>query len=496
MTQRVSTNSVHGAVAWAIPVLLGFIVTPLLVSGLGIKGYGVYSLVVGIIQYSFNLQFGRLMTHYVARAHGGEEPARKLCSSTVLLAVLIALTGSLIIAILSSVIVDEVFRVSLELRAEAVTAVRLSSVVLMSMAVLYLSWSVLQGLGHFALFAKLSGVYSISISFSAILIALSGGTIAWIFISQILVTILFIGITIAILRHLNVGVYFFERPDRGSIEEVVRGSVPVIGYQVVGNAVVLIERGLVSARLGEAALSFYVVAMNLAINLHGLAASLSLSILPYASNRNRDWDSFRNTYEKATTYIIALMTGITTTVVIFGEQILRVWLGPEFGESATAVLIPGVIAFGLHAFSVVAFQVVDGTGRSRLNLLTTFASGVVFTAVAVGLIGTLGIAGPAFGRLASSGVWLVFMLLIDRGLRGSLGGRFFGGITVRLSVPVITCLIFGNLFQEYFHGSWASLLLGMLMTTICFGIVSTGVGVIRFRELRELLTNLLPYYRS
>ena len=116
---------------------------------------------------------------------------------------------------------------SQELQAEAVAAVRLSSVALMSMAILYLSWSVLQGLGHFSFFAKLSGGYSISISFSAILIALSGGTIAWILISQILVTILFVGITIAILRHLDSGVHFAARPDRGSIEEVVRGSVPV-----------------------------------------------------------------------------------------------------------------------------------------------------------------------------------------------------------------------------------------------------------------------------
>jgi len=52
---RISANSVHGAVAWAIPILLGFVVTPLLVISLGVKGYGIYSLVVGLIQYSFNL---------------------------------------------------------------------------------------------------------------------------------------------------------------------------------------------------------------------------------------------------------------------------------------------------------------------------------------------------------------------------------------------------------------------------------------------------------
>jgi len=494
--QSVSRNSVHSAIAWCVPVLLGFVATPLLVSALGVSGYGIYALVISLIQYSFNLQFGRLMTHYVARAKGGDTHSKRLCTSTMVLALLVSLLGAGAIAMSADLIVTELFRVSPAFQSEAIQSVRISALVLMSMAVLYLSWSVLQGLGSFAPFAAISGGYSVSISVAAILVAVLGGGINGILVAQFAVTVLFILLTLILLLNRGASGVFDSSVDRSNLAEAGRMALPVIGYQVIGNAVVLLERGMVSSKLGESALSFYVVAMNLAINLHGLAASLSLSILPFASSQTHDWESIRATYEKATTYTIALMTGLSTCVVMFAEQILEVWLGREFSGTATWVLIAGVMAFGLHSFSVVAFQVVDGTGRSRINLITTLVAGFIFAVVSISSIGLLGLEGPAIGRLASAIAWFVFMLAIDRSLRGSWGIGFFGGLFVRLAPAVIVSTTIALLVQEHFFGTWLSLLSGMLVSTLSFFFVALSTGVLRFGAIVEIVRRLLPAFKK
>jgi len=490
MTQgriRISANSIHGATAWVIPILLGFVVTPLLVASLGVKGYGIYSLVVGLIQYSFNLQFGRAMTNYVAKVRAGNDAFRKFCTSTLVLAILVAFVGSLTIALSADVLVSEYFRISPELQSETTEVVRIAAVVLMSMAVLYLSWSVLHGMEFFSTFSKLSGGYSVSVALGSVSVALAGGGLRSILALQLFITLGFLISTLVLLSKSGARRFFDTKPDLDSLKSVFRSAMPIIGYQVVGNAVVLIERGLVSARLGEAALSYYVVAMNLAINLNGLAASLSLAILPVASQKESDWEGFRATYEKATTYIIALMTGIMTTVVIFGEQFLQVWLGMEFAESAILVLIPGVLAFGLHSFSVIVFQVADGTGRSRLNLITTFLAGVVFVIVAFATIDGFGIESPAFARLASAMIWLMYMFVVDRIIRGSWGIGFFSRVFATLIPAIAMSSVVGIFVQQLWSGQWTSVIVGSAVTSFVFLFFAILFGVIRFQEIRELL---------
>jgi len=433
-------------------------------------------------------QFGRAMTNFVAKVRGGNDTFRKLCSSTLLLAIAVAFIGSLTIALSANVLVTEYFRIAAELQSEAVEVVRIAAVVLMSMAVLYLSWSVLHGMEFFALFAKLSGGYSISVGVGSVSIALAGGGLRSILIIQLAITLGFLIITLALLSKRGALRFFGTKPDFESVKAVFRSALPIIGYQVIGNIVVLIERGLVSSRLGEAALSYYVVAMNLAINLNGLAASLSLVMLPIASQRESDWESFRGIYEKATTYIIALMTGIMTTVVVFGDQFLQVWLGREFAQSAILVLIPGVLAFGIHSFSVIVFQVADGTGRSRLNLITTFLAGLVFVVVAFTTIGRFGIESPAFARLASAMVWVLFMFVVDRMIRRSWGIRFFSRLFTSLLPAIVGSAIVGIAIQTQWSGNWISLIVSSAVTSSVFLFSAILFGVIRFREIKDLLT--------
>ncbi|HMS11108.1 MAG TPA: hypothetical protein PKE66_16590, partial [Pyrinomonadaceae bacterium] len=59
---NVIRNISFGALTWVGPMALSLIATPYIVGALGLAGYGIYALVLGIISYSFNFGVGRAAT--------------------------------------------------------------------------------------------------------------------------------------------------------------------------------------------------------------------------------------------------------------------------------------------------------------------------------------------------------------------------------------------------------------------------------------------------
>ncbi len=487
----ISNNSIHAALAWVVPLLLSFVATPLLVAALGVKGYGIYSLVVGILFYSFNLHFGRALTRYIAIARAGEPGYKSHGTATIAVAIFTSLAGSLTIFLGAEWIVSELLGIEEGFRSESVTAVRVSAVVVMAMVVLNLGWAALHGLELFKTFSRLSNGYSITLTIGSVLIAANTGSFKDIVLFHLALTFSWILLTLISLKRNGAGDLLALRFDLAALREVVGYSAPIIGYQVIGNAVVLIERGLVTAKMGAESLTYYVIPMNLAIHLHGLASSLSLSILPFASSLQEDRARLLATYEKASTYIIWLMAGIVTTITVFGEQLLRVWIGDEFSDRGASVLLIGMLAFGLHSFTVVAFQVADGTGKSHWNLIATFIAGIVFIAFAFGTIEALGLNSPALGRLAAAVIWMGFLFQMDRTLRGFSGFGFFGKLALQLTAPVLVGVGFGTFVQSVWAGSWSSLAFGGGATFSVFVIVSLMAGVIRYQELIERVRRVI-----
>ncbi|MCV4640126.1 hypothetical protein OFB62_33005, partial [Escherichia coli] len=59
--QSIAANSLFSATAWLVPLIIGFIVTPILIRGLGTAEYGLFALLSGFIGYSFAFSIGRLV---------------------------------------------------------------------------------------------------------------------------------------------------------------------------------------------------------------------------------------------------------------------------------------------------------------------------------------------------------------------------------------------------------------------------------------------------
>lgn len=486
---RLSRNSIHSAVAWFVPIVLSLVATPILVTALGVKEYGIYSLIVGILFYSFNLHFGRALTRYIASARGGDSGSLSRTTATVVVALVTAILGSALIYFTAESVV-EVLAIESDYRPKSINAVRLSAFVVAAMVILNLTWSVLHGLELFKVFSRLSNGFSASLTIGSVIIAWRTGSFLDIISYHLFLSSIFIIAGFGyLLREKALRLFSFSI-DVASLRDVLSYSLPIIGYQLIGNVVVLFERGMITGKLSAEALTFYVIPMNLAIHLHGLASSLSLSVLPFASTHQDDRQTLLATYEKGTRYLSWLMTGIVTVAIVFGNQLLEVWIGKEFAEKGTSILILGMLAFGIHSLSVVAFQIADATGRSSKNLFTTFIAGVVFIVTTIFLFDGMGLSTPAVGRILTALVWLTFMLWMDRLLRGEFGGRFFADIIIRIAPAAISAAVIGLLFQSIMFGSWFTLLIGGIASFAVYGVVSLSTRVIPYSELKARLKGL------
>ena len=65
-SKTVFRNIVHGFSAWIFPLFLSFVVTRVVVRSLGTSDYGIYTLVLGFVSYSFNFSIGRAITKFLA----------------------------------------------------------------------------------------------------------------------------------------------------------------------------------------------------------------------------------------------------------------------------------------------------------------------------------------------------------------------------------------------------------------------------------------------
>ncbi len=65
-SKSIAKNVFYGFLTWILPLGLSFVSTPLIVRTLGKKDYGIYTLVLGFVGYSFTFSIGRAITKYIS----------------------------------------------------------------------------------------------------------------------------------------------------------------------------------------------------------------------------------------------------------------------------------------------------------------------------------------------------------------------------------------------------------------------------------------------
>lgn len=180
------------------------------------------------------------------------------------------------------------------------------------------------------------------------------------------------------------------------------------------------DRLVLGASLGAASVTAYALCVQLAQPIYGIAASGLHFLFPYLSGRQAIMPppALKRAVLIAFTINLLLVAAETAIALLFGRSVLRIWVGEEIAQSASAVLAPIVWSFALLGLNVTGYYTMLALGHMRVVTWLNLAGGAAMLLMMSLLLPRMGTRGIALARLfyGLSALLIYFPLL--RLLRG------------------------------------------------------------------------------
>ena len=471
-TASIIRNVIYGSLSWFVPLGLNLIAVPVIVGSLGHVEYGIYSLVLGFIGYSFTFNFGRAIIKYVAeyRIAGEIDKMNDVISASLLLSLLIGSIGALIMCLMARWLVTDVFMIGDD-PERAVIAIYLSAGVIFLTMISQIFNAVLQGVQRFDVYSKILTANSLLlISGNLVLAYLGCGLLALLMWNMSLIVVFCVIYALAAKRLLpgfaiRIGI---EREMRAL---VIRYSAAIVGYQTLANVLLLFERVWITQRLGPESLTFYVVPMSLGIFLHGFISSLLIVLFPLASELTNEPEKLLRLYLKATKVICLIVVFVVLSVVVQGERFLTLWMGELFARESSSLLVIHIITFGLISIMAVSWQMTEGLGRPRVIAAATGICSAIGIVLLIALVDSSGNKGAALARLSAFAIVFLAVFFIERMFFGKVQTRFWRGLIGNLAAAGIFAAIIEYSVMSSLPVKWVTLVLSSLLGALAYGFV-------------------------
>lgn len=416
----IARNTILNLIGQALPLLVGVVTIPLVMSGMGTERFGLLSLAWVVLGYFtiFDLGLGRATTKYVAEALGKGEGDKipQIVWTAVTFQAVLGFMGTLVLFGITDLLVERVLNIPAGLLWEAKDTFHLLA---LSIPLVLVSSS-FSGVMEAAQRFDLVNLVRIPSSILTFLLPLVGlylglglpGIIALILIARIVTLVALIVMDLRIvpkLRVYSVSFAFFSY------------LFSFGGWVMVSNLIapifVYLDRFLIGSLLTMSAVAYYAVPSDIVTRLLIIPASIASVLFPTFSNLASfdDKDKINVIVMRSTKYLLTVMVPLTVVLLMFSDDILRVWLGNEFAEESANVFRLISIAVLLNAVGYTPFALIQGIGRPDVVSKYFLIELPIYVAVAFFLINLLGINGAALAWCLRM-VWAIpiFFLLCAR----------------------------------------------------------------------------------
>lgn len=377
------------------------VTVPLLVHWLGVAPFGLYSLAFALIGYLSYLDLGvsRAATQFVSAsfARNDSTSIRRIVHSATLVNLVIGLGCSLTVFLLAPLLMQRVFQITPALEHEA-------KLVFYAVALgvpVYLLQSVFRAiLASYQRFGVISIVNSISISsqlLCALFLAWRGFGVGIVVFSSVVVRFAavgaYVGFLVRLIPHL-LGRLELNRHDFGVLFHF---GWWVTVSQLILQMLVYLDRFLLASLLSLDAVTLYSVPYEGITRLRVIPSSVlatlypAMSELSHPSSRER----LQVFYESSIRYLLLLLVPAASFVLVFGGDLLTLWMGATFALKASVVL--QVLAAGLlfYLLASVPYSLIQALRKPELMGRFHLAISPAYIAASAILILRWGIAGAA-----------------------------------------------------------------------------------------------------
>jgi O-antigen/teichoic acid export membrane protein len=398
---KISHNVVWNSVGIALPLVVGVIVMPKIVAGLGVERFGVLSVIWMMIGYFsvFDLGLGRTLTKLVADrlGTGDRHEIPRLVSTT-----LIIVTGSgvaLGIATAASAgwIAHSVLHASATQTQDTANAIRWLAVSLPFVLVATALFGLLEAFQAFALISAVRLPIGI-LTFIAPIAVLPYSrhldvVTATLVAIRIATTVVLLFFCYRIVPELRGRTFVFH-------SNLVRPLLTFGGWLTVSNVVspvmTYFDRFLIAAVAGSAAVAYYTVPYDVLIRFLLFPSALQAVLFPaFVTLRHSDPVRFRSVFTKATEVTLLLMFPALLATLMFGNMGLRLWMGPDFAAQSTQVAYILVLGVFINSMARIPFSLVQSAGHADWTAMTHLIELPIYILAVWWLLAAYGISGAA-----------------------------------------------------------------------------------------------------
>ncbi|HXS67661.1 MAG TPA: oligosaccharide flippase family protein [Candidatus Polarisedimenticolia bacterium] len=213
---------------------------------------------------------------------------------------------------------------------------------------------------------------------------------------------------------------------------------------------------LITGNLGLAALALFTRPRSLLRQIDGLERKMAMVLTPTTSSLESSGDAkeIEALLVKSVRYSLYLVLPIVLVMVIFGGEVLRIWMGPDYANwILPAVMAVGFLGTCIQTPILFMLEGLNAHGRAGVGQLigSAFSAAAVFVVFRYFHLGLTAAAWAVTVPLLIVNVLYLPTLLCRR--LGQPLGRFYREVTigpVLHAVPFAICLILGRLFFKQY----------------------------------------------
>lgn len=406
-------NAIYSSGGWVINIGLVLVVTPYLVFKLGSEGYGVYSLLMGLLGY-YNLAdlgLGQSITKYVAQYEADENYAAINHSINAALITQVAIGTVVSVGVFGfSDSLLRLLRVSKDFRGSAEIGLYICGISFLFQVVGSTLSSVLKGLQRYDLSSKLV-VFTQTLKNIGIAGALyfGGGLLGVVFAAGGSAVLLFFLNLVFVYRKLE-GWSLLDGTSKAAVKELFSFSFYLFISRLANLFQNHIVRFVISFFLGPSAVTFYMVPHKVVNAGIGIMRRASGTLLPYASELGElnDKQQLQRTFVQGTKLMMSIALPLFLLTILFSKPLMTVWMGVEFAEKTWPYLSLLAVDKILSAFAMVPILLALGMGHARVRAYFSLVAVILYAALLPLLTSVFGLYGTVFAAIISALPGLVF----------------------------------------------------------------------------------------
>lgn len=403
--RRIIENIFSNWFSLAVTVVIAFVVSPIIVHSLGIEMYGIWSLIVSITGYFTVLDFGvnTAIVRFISSSHAQNDYAqgRKVYSTS--LAIFGAVASGLLIFSLGFGFFFQGLFGLYHIPRFYLYAVFVLSAMDLALGLLFSVFlGSLSGLQEFKFINGWSIVVNILRSIALVWLLKKGYGLLTLALIQLASNLARAAFQYWRVKSRYKFLYFGrDYVSRESIKLIYDYSIYSFVIAVALKLLFYTDSVVIGSMIGAAEVTFYTIPSTLLDYLEKLVWAMIAVLVPVISANEATGEEKANAslYVAGTRYSLLVGMPIVISLYFYGDDFIRIWMGPEIANRSHWVLKLLIIGFGLATSQLIAHGILKGISRHRVLAYILAVEALANLGMSIALAKPYGIEGVAVGTM-------------------------------------------------------------------------------------------------